>query len=185
MTRSVAFGIALMLAGPAAAAEAMGNGALSLAALVGLRSPAQTAVEKYLLSAYLAGRPKADYSRGKKVVVRANEATCRISNVDITAKSCDLKFGASSVSVLGGQAQALYATMIEVGVPPSGAGRLDHRERQGAGVHDRPGGGAPGKRRRRELRLHRQSMRLAYRVGAKLAHAIITDRKAWNGGPPK
>ncbi len=110
-----------MLAGPAAAAGAMGNGALSLAALVGLRSPAQTAVEKYLLSAYLAGRPKADYSRGKKVVVRADEATCRISNVDITAKSCDLKFGASSVPLLGGQAQALYATMIEVGVPPSGA----------------------------------------------------------------
>ena len=121
MTRSVAFAIALMLAGPATAAEAMGNGALSLAALVGLRSPAQTAVEKYLLLAYLAGRPKADYPQGKKVVVRADEATCRISNVDITAKSCDLKFGASSVPLLGGQAQALYATMIEVGVPPSGA----------------------------------------------------------------
>jgi hypothetical protein len=113
------FAIALTFAGPAFAAEATGNGALSLAALVGQHSPALAQREKRLLSAYLEGRPKSDYPPGKKVVVTADEATCRISDVDITAKSCDLKFGARAVSFGGRQAQD--ATLIEAGVPSSGA----------------------------------------------------------------
>lgn len=121
MKRGWVFAIHLMFAAPAFAAEATGNGALSLAALVGQHSPALTAAEKHLLVAYLDGRPKSNYPPGKKIVVRANEATCRISDVDITAKSCDLKFGARAVSLAGRQAQELYATLIEAGVPSSGA----------------------------------------------------------------
>jgi hypothetical protein len=119
--RGVVYAIAVMFVGPAFAADATGNAALSLAALVGQHSPTLTPREKRLLSAYLEGRPKSDYPPGKKVVVRADEATCRISDVDITAKSCDLKFGARAVSFGGRQAQELYATLIEAGVPSSGA----------------------------------------------------------------
>ncbi len=57
--------------------------------------------QKYLLNAYLEGRPKSDYPPGKTIVVRADEVACRISDVDITAKSCDLKFGAQTVSPAG------------------------------------------------------------------------------------
>jgi hypothetical protein len=119
--RDLVFAIPLMFAGPALAADATGNGGLALVALVGEHSPALNAAEKYILSAYLDGRPKSDYPPGKKVVVRVDEATCRISDVDITAKSCDLKFGAGIASLNGRPAQELYATLIEVGVPPSGA----------------------------------------------------------------
>ena len=121
MKRSLVFALPVLLAGPGFAAEATGNGALALAALVGQHSPALTAAEKHLLVAYLDGRPKAAYPPGKTIVVRAAEITCRISDVDITAKSCDLKFGARAVSLRGAEAQSLYATLVEVGVPPSGA----------------------------------------------------------------
>ena len=121
MARGLAILFLLLVPASAWAAEATGNSALSLAALVGQHAPALTPAEKYLLVAYLDGRPKADFSPGKKIVVKADEVSCRISNVDITAKSCDLKFGARAVSFAGGPAQALYATMLEAGVPPSGA----------------------------------------------------------------
>lgn len=113
--------IPIICAGPAGAADASGNGALSLAALVGQHSPALTAGEKSLLGAYLDGRPKRRYRPGVKVVVRTDEVACRISDVDITAKSCNLKFGSRAVSLMGREAQDLYATLIEVGVPSSGA----------------------------------------------------------------
>ena len=123
MRRGLVFAIPVLFAGPTFAADATGSGALSLAALVGQHSPALTAAEKYLLGAYLEGRPKSDFRPGKRVVVRASEAACRISDVDITAKSCDLKFGAHTVSLADRQAQELYATLIEAGVPSSGAAR--------------------------------------------------------------
>ncbi len=47
--------------------------------------------------------------------------TCRISDVDITGKGCTLTFGERTVSLGGRQAEALYATLIEAGVPSSGA----------------------------------------------------------------
>jgi len=136
--------IPLMFAGPAFAAEATGNGALSLAAIVGQHSPALTAAEKHLLVAYLDGRPKPKYPPRKKIVVRANEATCRISDVDITAKSCDLKFGARAVSLAGRRAQELYATLIEVGVPSSGAAGLIIESVKALACTIDPVAGAPG-----------------------------------------
>lgn len=121
MKKSLVFAVLPYFASPAFAKDVSGNSALSLAALVGQHSPKLTATEKYLLNAYLDGRPKSDYPPGKKIVVKADEVTCRISNVDITGKSCDLKFGARNVSLLGVQAHELYATLIEAGIPSSGA----------------------------------------------------------------
>jgi hypothetical protein len=121
MKKTILSAVALLLTSPALGADVNGNSALSLAALIGLQSPALTAAEKNLLNAYLDGQPKANYPADKTVAVKAEEVTCRISNVDLTAKSCDLKFGTHPVSLAGRQAHELYATLIEAGVPPSGA----------------------------------------------------------------
>jgi len=111
----------VLLAGPAVAAGAEGNGALALAAMIAAHSPSLSPAEKALLSAYLDGRPKVDFRGRKKIVVRADSVTCRISDVDITAKHCELAFHGRTISTFGREAQALYATLIEVGAPSSGA----------------------------------------------------------------
>ncbi len=66
MTGGLVFAIPLIFAGPSFAADATGNGALSLAALVGQHSPALTAAEEHLLVAYLDGRPKSALSTGQE-----------------------------------------------------------------------------------------------------------------------
>ena len=84
---------------PALASETSGNAAVSLAARIGERSPLLNWSEKRVLAAYLDGR--AHFPARKTIVVRADEATCRISDVDITGKDCSLTFGRRVVS-LGG-----------------------------------------------------------------------------------
>ncbi|WP_294532511.1 hypothetical protein [uncultured Rhodoblastus sp.] len=122
MKATVLFILSLSLAGlPALAATISGNGALSLAALVGQQSPHLTTAQKALLLKYLNGKARAPYPKGKEVVVKADSARCRISNVDIAAHSCDLQFGAKTVSLSGRKAHELYATLIENGVPSDGA----------------------------------------------------------------
>ena len=103
------FAVILLFVGPPAFAGSVnGNGALALAALIADRSPSLTRAERVLLSAYLDGRPKMDFPRSKKIILRANAVVCRIGNVDITAKNCNLTFGGQTISLVGRQAQALY-----------------------------------------------------------------------------
>src|SRR5271165_5516406 len=118
MKTSVLLAASLSLAGqsaffsPSAWAGAMsGNGALSFAALVGQQSPHLTRAEKSLLLKYLNGDAKAKFPKGKLVAVKADSVTCRISDVDITAHSCELNFGARTVSLKGRAAHELYATL--------------------------------------------------------------------------
>ncbi len=108
-------------AAPALAGEASGNGALALAARVAQYSPLLKAPEKVLLAKYLEGQPKAPFPPGRKITVTADAVACRISDVDITAHSCELTFGAKKVSVPGDKAQALYATLVQIGVASEGA----------------------------------------------------------------
>ena len=82
--------------------------------------------------------------------MKAAVATCRISDIDITAKGCVLKFGARTVSLAGRQAHELYATLIETGVPSSGAaGSITESVKalactiDPAAVREKSGGGAP------------------------------------------
>ena len=101
------------------AAETSGNSAVSLAARIGERSPFLNWSERRVLAAYLDGRAR--FPARRSIIVRANEAACNISDVDITGKGCSLTFGRRVVTLGGREAQALYATLIEAGVPSSGA----------------------------------------------------------------
>jgi hypothetical protein len=121
----ISAGLALIAHG-AAAAEISGGAALSLAARIGDRSPLTTLRAKGLLGSFLDGRSQARYLGSGAVEVRADAVDCQLGNVDITAKQCRLTFGAKVVAIQGRDAQALYATLIEAGVPASGAAGSSH-----------------------------------------------------------
>jgi hypothetical protein len=54
---------------------------------------------------------------GKKIAVAADTIVCRAGDVDITARSCALTFGANTVNIGGRRANELFATMIEADAP--------------------------------------------------------------------
>jgi hypothetical protein len=98
---------------------ASGSGALALAALVGAQSPTVSAPHKTALADMLNGN--LGFPGKAKITVKADKVTCRASNVDISAHSCELEFGSAKRTLTGRAAHELYATLIEVGVPSDGA----------------------------------------------------------------
>jgi hypothetical protein len=98
---------------------ASGSGALALAALVGAQSPTVSAPHKTALADMLNGN--LGFPGKEKITVKADKVTCRASNVDISAHSCELDFGSAKRTLTGRAAHELYATLIEVGVPSDGA----------------------------------------------------------------
>ena len=64
-------------------------------------------------------------SQGKDDLGVAARVACKASNVDIKSHSCNLSFGKQNVALKGRAAHELYATLIEIGVPPdAGAGSV-------------------------------------------------------------
>jgi hypothetical protein len=122
MKKIVAFAISLLLSSHGVfAGEAQGSGALVLAALTGENSPLLNAVEKKLLAKLLNGNLVFVFPANKKIEIIADAVTCRSSNVDISAHSCELNFGAKKVLLQGRKAHELYATLAEAGVASGGA----------------------------------------------------------------
>ena len=105
----------------ASAGTAGGNGALALAALVAENSPQLGAARRHVLAKFLNGQTNVAYPAGKTILVLATKVTCRASNVDLTAHSCDLVFGNKTVKLSGRRAHELFATLAEIGVQPEGA----------------------------------------------------------------
>jgi hypothetical protein len=104
---------------PAYAASAKGGSALALATLVADQSPSLGGTERRLLKRLLNGRSSGRYTG--KIAVEADSVVCRVSNVDITSRSCNLVFGKETITLNGRRSHELYATLIEVGVQPEGA----------------------------------------------------------------
>lgn len=104
-----------------AAADLSGSSALALAALIAKQSPTVGHADRRLLRAYLKGKADAHHKPGKTIKVTAESVTCRASNVDITAHSCELNFGDTTKPLRGRKAHELFATLIESGVRPEGA----------------------------------------------------------------
>jgi hypothetical protein len=105
----------------AAPATESGPMALALAALVAQNSPLVSAADKKTIASLFGGSRNVSYPAGKKISVTADSVICRVSNVDLTQRSCDLAFGSAKRSVKGGAASAIYATIAAVGVPQDGA----------------------------------------------------------------
>jgi hypothetical protein len=119
VTTAVALAAALLSASTAYANSVDGHAALSLAELVGLRSPLLPAAQKDILFKFMAGNTSFR-SSDAPFAVTATEIDCTAGDVDITAHRCTLSFGAPAIQLSGALAHELYATMIEAGVQSEG-----------------------------------------------------------------
>ena len=103
----------------ASAASILGPTALALAAVVAPYSPLLSSGEKKTVAAFFAGDTNVRYA--KKISVTADKIVCQTSNVDITARSCELTFKTGTHSLKGREANELFATEAMAGIPPEGA----------------------------------------------------------------
>ncbi|WKA32157.1 hypothetical protein QUH67_30635 [Bradyrhizobium roseum] len=103
----------------AAPATANGPAALALAGIVALYSPLLTADEREAVSAFFVGQTGVRYAR--KISVTADRIVCKVSNVDITARSCELTFKGAKQTITGRRASEIFATEAMAGVPADGA----------------------------------------------------------------
>jgi hypothetical protein len=114
--------LSLFAAGITAAAAAptsvSGSAALALAGVVAPYSPLPAA-EKKAVAAFFAGNTGVSYAR--KITVIADKIVCRTSNVDITARSCELTFKGNTRTLKGREANEIFATEVMAGVPSDGA----------------------------------------------------------------
>jgi hypothetical protein len=106
-------------AASAAPATASGPAALALAGVVALYSPLLTADEREAVSAFFVGQSGVRYA--KKILVTADKIVCRVSNVDITARSCELTFKGAKQTISGRRASEIFATEAMAGIPADGA----------------------------------------------------------------
>jgi hypothetical protein len=120
LTTLTSFALAVLLPGVSAAAGGSISGQAALA-MAGVVAPYSSlpAAEKKAVAAFFAGKTNVPYS--KKITVTADKIVCRTSNVDITARSCELTFGAATKKFTGREANEVYSTEARAGIPPDGA----------------------------------------------------------------
>jgi hypothetical protein len=103
----------------AAPATATGPNALALAGVVALYSPLLSGDERETAAALFVGEKDVRYA--KKLTITADKIACRVSNVDISARSCELTFRGRKQTVNGRRASEIFATEALAGVPSDGA----------------------------------------------------------------
>ena len=125
----------VLAANPAAAASMTTNGpsALALAAIVASHSRTLGAGDKNALANLFVGRVNVGRPRKRKstvstqkITVSAESIDCKVSNVDITDRSCAVAFSTSNRELKGREAHELYATLVEAGVASDGAAGTIH-----------------------------------------------------------
>ncbi len=102
-----------------APASASGPTALAVAAVIAQYSPLLSAYEKRTIAGLFDGNVKAGDKR--KLTVAAETVTCRISNVAIAERSCEIAFKKGKRSLKGREANEVFATLASAGVTAEGA----------------------------------------------------------------
>ena len=122
----IATGLSLLASAglsPATAAPVSVTGAtaLAVAAVVAQYSPLLGAGDKKVIAGLFDGKVKSSYPK-KKLSVSADSVMCRISNVAIADRSCEITFGKKAKhSLKGREANELYATLATAGINAEGA----------------------------------------------------------------
>ena len=114
----LAVSLALGSTSEAEAATVKGQAALALAAVVALYAPLPAANKKAVAALF---KGDTNFPYGAKITVAADKIVCKTGNVDITARSCELKFKNSSKTLKGREANEVYATEAMAGIAPDGA----------------------------------------------------------------
>ena len=115
---AMALSVSLAATSAASAASITGQAALALAGVVALYAP-MPAANKKSVAALFKGDTNFPYTA--KIMVTADKIVCRTSNVDVTARSCELTFKTSTKMLKGREANELYATEAMAGIAPDGA----------------------------------------------------------------
>jgi hypothetical protein len=105
----------------AAPGSATGPTALALAAVIAQHSPAVRAFDKRVIARLFRGNTRFGFTPNTKISVDADSVICRVSNVDITQRSCELTFGSRKRTLTGREANEVGATAAAAGVPSEGA----------------------------------------------------------------
>ncbi len=105
-------------ASAATAGSVTGPAALALAGVVAQYAPIPAANKK-AVAAFFKGDPNFPYKG--KISVMADKIVCRSSNVDITARACDVTFKIKKQTLTGREANELFATQAMAGIPADGA----------------------------------------------------------------
>src|SRR5258706_8932922 len=85
----------------AAPGTTTGPTALALAAVIAQHSPAVRAFDKRVIARLFRGNTRFGFTPNTKISVDADSVVCRVSNVDITSRSCELNFGARKRTLTG------------------------------------------------------------------------------------
>jgi hypothetical protein len=93
----------------AAPGSATGPTALALAAVIAQHSPAVRAFDKRVIARLFRGNTRFGFTPNTKISVDADSVVCRVSNVDITQRSCELTFGARKRTLTGREANEVSA----------------------------------------------------------------------------
>jgi hypothetical protein len=108
-------------AASAAAGKVSGSAALALAGVVASYSTVLSAREKKTVAALFDGNAAIAITTKKQLLVNAESVLCRIGNVDITFRSCELIFSNGKHRVKGRAANEIYATLAVAGADAEGA----------------------------------------------------------------
>jgi hypothetical protein len=115
---ALVFSLSLAGASAASAASVTGAAALALAGVVAQYAPLPAA-NKHAVAAFFKGDTNFPYKG--KISVMAEKIVCRTSNVDITARSCEVTFKTKKQTLNGRGANELFATESVAGIAPDGA----------------------------------------------------------------
>ncbi len=105
---------------PATRTTVTGASALALAAVVIQHSRQLSAYERRTIARLFKGDASFGFTPNKKLSILAESLACRVSNVDISARVCDLTFKSGKRTVKGREANEIYATAATAGVPSQG-----------------------------------------------------------------
>ena len=110
--------------GPSAASAApatlTGPTALAVAAVIAQYSPVLNPGERKVIAGLFDGNTRMSYPL-KKLSVDADTVMCRISNVAIADRSCEIAFQKGKRSLKGHAANEVYATLASAGITAEGA----------------------------------------------------------------
>ena len=119
---ALAFGQAATSPASAAPGSTSGPSALALAAVMAVHSPLLSSYDKRVMARLFGGRRANGFPANQKISVTADSVKCRVSDVDLTERSCELMFkGGKKRNLEGREANELYATLSVAGVMTEGA----------------------------------------------------------------
>jgi len=113
--------IVVQHAASAAPGTASGPTGFALAAVIAQHSTMMRPFDKRVIARLFRGNTAFGFTPNTTISVDADTVVCRVSNVDLTSRSCELTFGSRKHALTGREANEIFATAVAAGVAAEGA----------------------------------------------------------------